>query len=516
MRDIQQTIRNNLPILAIGSFVLIALLVFSIGSGERSAGNLEMTQQNKVFAYIRGTQPFYLGDTVTIRASVYCGAAGTDWNREHWGQDCGAINPVITLKDNRGNSRDLPFSNMYNCKWGSSCKQSIDIQLNSRWVPGSWTLVGRYNWDGDNSIESNDPRQYLVERSYVVKKKVTNEIWDCPSKWSDCSSDGEQARVCTSNLGGRRVETQACTPTCYGGKVWLNNRCCYDRNGNQICDEDEAPACTGGRVYLEGRCCFDTNSNNKCDDTECGGGLTLLGGRCCVDSNYNNVCDDEEETCTVGWKCKDGTTKGYQLGNCDWVNEEQCSSDERCEGGYCVPQVQPCPSGQVRIEGRCCVDANGNGICDEDETECQADNDCIWCGANCVKRISGMVCPTMVPPAGYICMCVDGSCSAQPQSCPAGQVRIEGKCCVDSDNNGICDDDEPVEGWGWRVTAEETCILDQGDAYQPQQYKYYASKEECEENISAPWGTYAIIGIIVVVLLFIAAKFVRGSGRGHY
>jgi len=45
------------------------------------------------------------------------------------------------------------------------------------------------------------------------------------------------------------------------------------------------------------------------------------------------------------------------------------------------------------------------------ETDCESDSDCGWCGDNCVLSEPGMICPAVMPPSGYECVCIDRVCS---------------------------------------------------------------------------------------------------------
>jgi hypothetical protein len=43
-------------------------------------------------------------------------------------------------------------------------------------------------------------------------------------------------------------------------------------------------------------------------------------------------------------------------------------------------------------------------------TGCSFDSDCNWCGWNCVLWEPDMICPTVMPPEGYECVCMGGIC----------------------------------------------------------------------------------------------------------
>ena len=43
---------------------------------------------------------------------------------------------------------------------------------------------------------------------------------------------------------------------------------------------------------------------------------------------------------------------------------------------------------------------------------CKSDDDCVWCGRECVRKTPGLICPAISPPENYECVCVDGRCTA--------------------------------------------------------------------------------------------------------
>ncbi len=42
--------------------------------------------------------------------------------------------------------------------------------------------------------------------------------------------------------------------------------------------------------------------------------------------------------------------------------------------------------------------------------ECISDEDCTWCGTECVRKRPGLICPAIVPPANCTCTCMAGKC----------------------------------------------------------------------------------------------------------
>ncbi len=160
---------------------------------------------------------------------------------------------------------------------------------------------------------------------------------------------------------------------------------CPDVNGNGICDDEEAPPCpdtNGNGICDEDEICPDENSNGVCDEEEV-----------CADGNSNGTCDEEESGCldpaalnynpfagiSDPASCvydseedSDGDGINDDEDNCPAVfNPTQADSDGDGIGDACEEDVPPCPA-DVDEDGICdtvdeCIDANGNGICDDEE-----------------------------------------------------------------------------------------------------------------------------------------------------
>jgi len=52
--------------------------------------------------------------------------------------------------------------------------------------------------------------------------------------------------------------------------------------------------------------------------------------------------------------------------------------------------------------------------CPQDCLSCSVDNNCTFCGAECVIKREDMVCPSILPPKGYKCACIKGNCKKVP------------------------------------------------------------------------------------------------------
>ena len=76
--------------------------------------------------------------------------------------------------------------------------------------------------------------------------------------------------------------------------------------------------------------------------------------------------------------------------------------------------IRPKSPGIIGSYGICTAKC-GNGVCDsatESSYNCPQDckGECGWCGLECVRKSSGMICPTIAPPEGYECKEINGIC----------------------------------------------------------------------------------------------------------
>lgn len=69
-------------------------------------------------------------------------------------------------------------------------------------------------------------------------------------------------------------------------------------------------------------------------------------------------------------------------------------------------------------------------------TPTPTDEDCMWCGTDCVPKDSERVCPMIMPPKNCTCECVDGECtkvceSPTPAPTPSPTVTPTPMCTRD-------------------------------------------------------------------------------------
>ena len=172
-----------------------------------------------------------------------------------------------------------------------------------------------------------------------------------------------------------------------GGDGIADGAC--DCDGNVL---DECGEC-GGDGIAEGDCDCDGNELDECG--ECGGdgiadgdcdcdgnqldALGVCGGSCSSDANGNGICDDDDiNGCTDSTSCNYNSDATVDDGSCLVFDEcGECGGDG-IEDGDC-----DCDGNQLDAlgvcGGSCASDANGNGVCDDDEINgCTADNACNY------------------------------------------------------------------------------------------------------------------------------------------
>ena len=243
--------------------------------------------------------------------------------------------------------------------------------------------------------------------------------------------------------------------------------CEADDNDNGICDAQEVPGCMDAEA-----CNFNPLAN--ADDGTC-----LFGAECgCPygqDNDNDGICDDIDECVGALDACGvcNGLGEIYECGCAD-IPEGDCD----CEGNQ-LDAIGDCG-------GPCEADSNDNGICDsEEEVGCMDAGACnfnpgaVFDNGSCLFDeacvcIDGVdtdedgVCDDMDPCVGtwdacgicngpgeiYACGCTD--IPEENCDCEGSQLDAVGDCggtCeADSNDNGICDDQE-VAG----CLVEEAC-----------------------------------------------------------
>ena len=195
------------------------------------------------------------------------------------------------------------------------------------------------------------------------------------------------------------------------------------------CNYDEAATEDDGSCEFapenfdcEGNCLADIDCNGECGGSATEDALGVCGGDCEADEDGDGICDDEDDC--VGMMDECGVCNGpgaiYDCG-CNDQPEGDCD----CEGNQ-LDALGVCG-------GDCAADADGDGICD-DEDDCVGQLD--ECG----------VCNGSGPQGDCGCdELPEGDCDCEGNQLDALGV-CGGDCAADADGDGICDDEDDCVG----------------------------------------------------------------------
>ena len=272
-----------------------------------------------------------------------------------------------------------------------------------------------------------------------------------------------------------------------------DGNCLNDADTDGVCDEDEIPGCTE-----TGACNYSasaTDNDGSCEFTSCAG---------CTDAsacNYDGSATIDDGTCTftdgICESCENGEIVDNDAdddGICDADETAGCTDPEACNAGdFTDTDNSLCtypdgyPENIVDCDGNCLNDADEDGVCDEnevagctDEASCTFDSGATDDDGSCQypEDIYGDPCSGQT---GAILYC-DGNClndadedgvcdecesagCTDPAACNAGDftdtdnslclypvdvndgitnLDCDGNCYNDSDEDGVCDEDEIV------------------------------------------------------------------------
>lgn len=265
-------------------------------------------------------------------------------------------------------------------------------------------------------------------------------------------------------LDGSTAIGQACGPTSRRRLETTSTDACQpgdNSNNNDLCDSSETKgcidpdACNYNKDATFSTDCVFAKQYKNCD------------GSCINDVNVNGICDEEEDgMCDQAGACNpyDATNGTHVLNNdhCRFPPrgrdcEDECTSGDKNEAGYCpseqgctdkdacnydenalyddgscykvtdkrtesgLPAIRTCPSTACTSEpcGTCKNDADGDGLCDEEEG-CRNENACNYNPLAADDPLNNAECVT----AGTYEKCVG-----------------TGKTCInDVDDNEVCDE----------------------------------------------------------------------------
>ena len=283
------------------------------------------------------------------------------------------------------------------------------------------------NYD-DTASEDDGSCEYPAD----LCNGATNVNCDC-SCINDADSDGicdeDEIAGCTDetacNYDATATDDNSSCTYPDADNLDCDGNCLNDADGDGVCDEDEIAGCTD-----ETACNYDataTDDNDSCthpdaDNLDCD-------GNCLNDADGDGICDEDEvEGCADSGACNYDATATDDNGTCEFTSCAGCTSDTACnydntatiDDGSCVFADDPCetcnPNGTVNPN-----DADGDGICDADETSGCTDPEA--CNAGDFTDTDDSLCEY---PDGY----------------PDNIVDCSGACINDTDGDGVCDEEE--------------------------------------------------------------------------
>ena len=309
------------------------------------------------------------------------------------------------------------------CPWGFTCKESTTVDgvvlkqcvADAGLCPCTGKSVALGLWT---------PCEVANEFGTCAGKRYCNE-----DGLSDCDADQPLAEDCNAldddcdgEVDEPTLEDGKYLELCDDGNVCTKDLCkgadgCqYETLTEGECVDNDA--CTIGDHCEDGTCkglpiaCDD---GNPCTDDFCDG----LGG--CTAEHNMAPCDDGEP-CTVADQCTEGECKGYAV-DCDCQEDADCAQLE--DGNLC----------------------NGTLLCNKDKVpylcdvvpgsvvECPADGDTICQTSACDPKTG--LCLTEPAHEGYACD--DGDACTVGDKCVSGQCEA-GVAVTCADNNPCTDD----------------------------------------------------------------------------
>lgn len=255
---------------------------------------------------------------------------------------------------------------------------------------------------------------------------------------------------------------------------------CADVNNNDICDVDEPG---------HGQCpALDRDAEGECpSELTCGPREILVADACeaCPTGEHaeNNACVADVTTCPSG-EILNGT------GGC-------CVDADAND--ICDDQENQCPTGEiVDGSGGCCADANENDICDDQEVTCSAGEIedgsggcCADANENDVCDVNEVSCDAGEIPDGLGACCVDANANLTCDdaeaglNCDATEVIYAGACCADTDNDSLCDLDPADDCIGLNngQDSDEDGFCADLDCDDNDAFSYPGAAELCGSNV---------------------------------
>ena len=180
-----------------------------------------------------------------------------------------------------------------------------------------------------------------------------------------------------------------------------------DDDGDGVCNADETEGCTDPEACNAGD--FTDTDNSLCEyPADVNGGITNLDcdGNCYNDADGDGVCDEDE------------------IAGC--TDENACDYDASAtdDDGSCTYPIDIYGIDYVDCDGECLNDADGDGVCNEDETESCTDPEACNYDDNPLADTDNTLCVYASDIYGV------------------NNVDCDGECLNDADGDGVCDEDE--------------------------------------------------------------------------
>ena len=195
-----------------------------------------------------------------------------------------------------------------------------------------------------------------------------------------------------------------------------------DDDGDGVCNADETEGCTDPTACNAGD--YSDTDNSLCEyAVDVNNGITNLDcdGNCYNDADGDGVCDEDE------------------IGGCTDASACDYDADATDDDGSCTYPVDIYGLDYVDCDGGCLNDADGDGICNEDETDACTNPEACNYNADPTVDTDNSLCvfPYDDVNAG-LCSAIENPCNTTP----ADLLDCNCDCLNDADGDGICDESE--------------------------------------------------------------------------
>lgn len=283
------------------------------------------------------------------------------------------------------------------------------------------------------------------------------------------------------------TEDGSCTFDCYG--CMDVQACNYDGAFTQASNETclfIADLHGSPHVDCDGVCMNDLNANGICDEEEVTGCMDAESCNFNADATLDEGCEYEScKGCLNPAACNHDPLALISDGSCDYSSCEGCTDVAACnyssgatlDDASCIYPIDLYNKGYLDCDAGCINDADGDGVCDEEELmgctdqgacnydEVATDDDGTCDFSTCAGCTDVNYC-NFNPSASID----NGTCASPADLYPAsvidGQTTVDclGRCINDENENGICDEFEvpcpgDLNGDGLRGAADILILL---------------------------------------------------------